>query len=701
MPHSPQAVTPPASTETGANDALLRLVADSVTALMAYYSLPGLRCQFANQAYAAYNGHTTQSILGLTMGQAIGDKAWRAIQPYVTQSLGGEHAKYTREQSLPNGEVRMTEVNLIPHAGDAGQTVGSFVLITDITERWRAERTVRQSEERMRKFTEATDEAIVFHRDGLITDGNEALTRLTGYALHEALGQSIFNFISPEYRATALEYTRTGREDPYEVGIRHKDGHTIPVEIVGKTMPLQHMDYRVVVVRDITARKQAQEREAFIALHDPLTQLPNRHALMAQLSQVLLLARQRQGQAAVLFLNLDHFKTVNDTLGHQAGDRLLCHVAERLRQGVGDAGVVARLGGDEFVVVLADVQSQADVARLADKLLASMQAVFMLDQLPLTISPSVGISLFPAHGASAEALLRNADAAMHHAKDSGRGHCQFYDPSMDAGPLDVLHHERLLREAIANNAFVLHYQPQICLQHGTLQGLEALVRWRHPQRGLLGPDEFITFSESRGLITPIGRWVMREACRQLKAWQDQGLAQVPVAVNFSSIEFRQRDVAAEIATVLHETGLAPQYLEIELTESVLMHQTSQVRSTLEALKTLGVGISIDDFGTGYSSLAYLKRYPIDKLKIDRSFVADTPGNADDAAIVTAIVQMGRTLRLKTVAEGVETPDQTAFLAGLGCDMAQGFVVSAPMDAQAAERWLRQGATDRRPMTADC
>ena len=699
MPHSPQAATPSASTETRVTDALLRLVADSVPALMAYYSVPGLRCQFANQAYAAYNGHTTQSILGLTMRQAIGDKAWQAIQPYVALSLGGEHAKYTREQSLPHGEMRMTEVTLIPHRDDAGQTVGSFVLMADITERWRAERSARQSEERMRKFTEATDEAIVFHRDGLIIDANEALSRMAGYALHDVLGQSIFNFISPEGRARALEHTRAGSDDPYEVKLRHKDGHTIPVEVVARTMPLQNSDYRVVVVRDITARKKAQDREAFTALHDPLTQLPNRHGLMEQLSQVLALARQRQGQAAVLLLNLDHFKTVNDSLGHQAGDRLLCHVAERLRQSLCGAGVVARLEGDEFVVVFADIQSRDDAARAADQLLTSMQEVFMLDQLPLTISPSVGISLFPAHGASADALLRSADAAMHHAKDSGRGHCQFYDPSMDAGPLDVLHHERLLREAIANNAFVLHYQPQVCLQQGTLQGLEALVRWRHPQRGLLGPDQFITFSESRGLITPIGRWVMREACRQLKAWQDQGLAQVPVAVNFSSIEFRQRDVAAEIAAVLHETGLAPQYLEIELTESVLMHQTSQMRGTLQALKTLGVGISIDDFGTGYSSLAYLKRYPIDKLKIDRSFLADTPGNADDVAIVTAIVQMGRTLRLKTVAEGVETPAQIALLAALGCDMVQGYAVSAPMDAQAAERWLRQDAADRRPLAS--
>ena len=678
-----------ASGQGGANDSLLRLIADSVPALMAYYVLPHLCCQFANQGYAAYNGHTTESILGLTVQESIGGKAWQAIRPHVEKSLQGERSKYTREQTLPNGESRMIEVQLIPHFDDQQKLLGSFVLIIDITERWNAEHTVRQSEERMRKFTEATDEAIVFHRDGVITDTNEAMHRLTGYTLPEVQGLSIFHFISPEWRAVAHEYTRTGREDPYEVTIRHKDGHAIAVEVVGKTMPEQHADYRVVVARDITARKQAQEREAFIALHDTLTSLPNRHFLMEQLAQVLSLARRRHGRVAVMFMNLDHFKTVNDSLGHQAGDQLLCNVAERLRQGVRDADVVARVGGDEFVVVLTEVLHPDDVSMVADKLLTAMHGVFTVDALPLTISPSIGISLFPEHGTTAEQLLRCADAAMHHAKESGRGNRQFYSAGMDTSAIDVLQHERLLRDAITHNHFVLHYQPQICLADGSLQGIEALVRWQHPERGLVGPDEFIQFSESRGLITPIGRWVMREACRQLKAWQDQGLAMVPMAVNFSALEFRQRDVVAEIAAVLNETGLAPQYLEIELTESVLMHQTDPVLNTLNTLKALGVGISVDDFGTGYSSLAYLKRYPIDKLKIDRSFVTDTPGNTDDVAIVAAIIQMGRSLQIQTVAEGVETQAQIDLLAQLGCDLMQGFVVSPPMDTPATERWLQQ------------
>lgn len=669
------------------SDTLLRLIADSVPALMAYYALPDLRCRFANQGYAAYNGHSSESILGLTVREAIGEKAWQAIEPHVERCMQGERVKYVREQTLPGGESRMIEVNLIPHFEHPTQMVGAFVLITDITERWRAENAVRQSEERMRKFAAATDEAIVFHRNGIIIDGNEALQRLTGYTLPEVLGLSIFSFINPEWRAVALEYTRNGREDPYEVTITHKDGHTVPVEAVGKTMPMHHADYRIVVLHDITARKQAQEREAFIALHDPLTRLPNRRHLMEQLDRVLSLTGRQQGRAAVLFLDLDHFKTVNDSLGHHAGDQLLCEVADRIRQCVREADMVARLGGDEFVVVLSGIHTPSDAAHVADKLLEAMHGVFTLDSQPVTMSPSIGISLFPDDGATGDVLLRCADAAMYHAKESGRGNRQFFQPGMDGHAMEVLQQERLLRTAIARQDFVLHYQPQVSLQDGALQGFEALVRWQHPERGLVGPDEFIGFAEARGLIAPIGRWVLHEACRQLKAWQDEGLAHVPIAVNLSALEFRQRDLVSEIASVLRSTGLPPRFLEIELTESVLMHQTGPVLDTLNAIQALGVGVAVDDFGTGYSSLAYLKRYPIDKLKIDRSFVMDTPGDADDVAIVTAIIQMGHSLQLRTVAEGVETHAQMELLRQLGCDLMQGFLVSVPMDAQATHRWL--------------
>ena len=446
MQDSPHAA--PAPGPSGSSDALLRLIADSVPALMAYYDLPGLRCQFANQGYAAYNGHSTQSILGLTVEEAIGTRAWEAIHPHVDRCMVGERVKYTREQTLPNSEIRIIEVNLIPHFEGRTDPVGAFVLINDITERWRAESMVRQSEERMRKFSEATDEAIVFHRDGIIIDGNEALTRLTGYPLHEVLGLSIFSFIHPEYRSIALEYTRSGSEHPYEVAITHKDGHNIPVEVVGKTMPQLHGDYRIVVARDISARKKVEEREAFLALHDALTELPNRRHLMEQLERQIAQAQQANRHLAVLFIDLDHFKTVNDSLGHHAGDQLLCEVAHRFTRCVRSADIVARLGGDEFVVILNEVGSTDDVVLVAEKILAVLDPVMRVEGHTLHVTPSIGISVCPDDGWDLVQLMKNADTAMYHAKAAGRNNFQFFDQKMNDAAVDRLKIEHALRLAL-------------------------------------------------------------------------------------------------------------------------------------------------------------------------------------------------------------------------------------------------------------
>ncbi|NMM81298.1 GGDEF domain-containing protein [Acidovorax sp. SRB_14] len=688
MPDTANALAPQSLNATTAESSMFRLIADSVPALIAYFEVGTLVCRFANQGYASYNGHTTQSILGKTVKEAIGDAAWEAIRPHVDRCLRGEHVKYVREQTLPSGARRMIEVNLIPHFNEARTQLGSFVLISDITHHWLAERLVRESEERMRKFAAATEEAIVFHQGGTIIDGNDALQRLSGYPLAQILGRSTQEFLAPRYRALSAAYLLRGDEYLYEAALVHRDGHEVPVEIVGKNMPQQGASYRIAVLRDISVRKTAQQREAFIALHDTLTQLPNRRHLMEQLQSTVEQAQRTHSQVAVLFIDLDHFKTVNDSLGHQAGDQLLCEMARRLRAAVRPQDMVARLGGDKFVAVLATLQDAAQAAAMAEALRQAVCEPTTLNDTLLSLSPSIGISLYPGDSTDTAELLRHADAAMYHAKASGRGNCQFYAPTMAGRATEVLQHERLLRDAIAQQAFVLHYQPQVRLDDGALVGLEALVRWQHPERGLVGPDEFIGLAESRGLITPIGRWVLHAACHQLKAWQAQGLALVPVAVNLSALEFRQRDVVAEIAAVLQATGLEPRFLDIELTESVLMHHSQQGLDTLKALKALGVGLAIDDFGTGYSSLAYLKRYPIDKLKIDRSFVMDTPGSADDVAIVTAIVQMGRSLQLQTVAEGVETEAQLALLRQLGCDMVQGHAIARPMDAAGTGAWLQ-------------
>ena len=669
-------------------EALMRLIADSVPALIAYYDVGTLRCRFANRRYAEYNGWTPQSMLGKTVREAIGEPAWKVIAPYVDQVIAGQAVKYRREQTLPDGGKRMIEVNLLPHFDDSGAQQGSFVLINDITDQWRAEVATRESEERMRKFAQASNEGIVFHANGLITDGNEAVERMLGFSVAEVVGRPVLGFIPEAWKHAVFENIRSGVEQPYEAAVRHRNGQEIPVEIVGKTMPFGDQTYRLAVVRDITAHKEAQARIEFMALHDALTRLPNRLYLKERLGSLLAQARRNRRSLAVLFIDLDNFKTVNDSLGHHVGDLLLVEVADRLSAAVRQADIVARLGGDEFVVVLAEVASPEDASRVAAKLIETVNGAVAIEGRKLSVSPSIGISVFPGDGDSADDLIRHADAAMYHAKDSGRSNYQFFTPNMSARAFEVLNQEGLLREAIRKNQFVLHFQPQLRIADGQLMGMEALVRWQHPGRGLVGPDDFIRFAEARGLIAAIGRWVLAEACRQLKQWHDAGYVRVPVAINLSAIEFKQRDLVQAIAGALQATGLDPRYLEIELTESALLDPGKDVLEALAELKALGIGLAVDDFGTGYSSLAYLKRYPIDRLKIDRSFVRDILEDADDTAIVTAIIQMAHSLKLTTVAEGVETREQLALLQRLGCVEFQGYLVSRPVGAGEFETLLR-------------
>ena len=451
---------------------------------------------------------------------------------------------------------------------------------------------------------------------------------------------------------------------------------------------------RIVVGRDISSRKQAQAQTVFMTQHDLLTGLPNRQHLLHYAEKMLQQLASQKISTALFFINLDHFKTINDSLGHFMGDEVLQTMAQRLKASMRPEDFVARLSGDEFVILLSSVQDENQVKAVAEKLLLTIAAPHTLAGMPISLSPSIGISLYPNHGLRAEELLRHANQAMTAAKEYGRANYQIYAPFMTGStPYEELLLERELREALENHQLQLHYQPQICLKTGALAGFEALVRWQHPQRGILGPLQFIPFAEKRGLIASIGRWVLFEACRQLKAWHDAGLPKVPVAVNLSPLELRQRDVLADIQKALATTGLAAQYLEVEITESVLMQQSNPAQhNILRALQALGVGIAIDDFGTGYSSLAYLKRYPIDKLKIDRSFITDTPHSVDDVAIVTAIIQMGRSLQLQVLAEGVETAEQQALLTHLGCDLVQGFGLSRPLPAHQVPSWWHRWGT---------
>ncbi|MBC7944816.1 MAG: EAL domain-containing protein, partial [Burkholderiales bacterium] len=398
--------------------------------------------------------------------------------------------------------------------------------------------------------------------------------------------------------------------------------------------------------------EQAKRELSHLAHRDFLTGLPNRLMLNDRLGQAIVLAHRHGKQLAVLFLDIDHFKHINDSLGHSIGDKLLQSVARSLAACVRGSDTVSRMGGDEFVVLLSEIEHAEDAALSAEKMLAALTAPHMIAGHDLHVSASIGISIFPDDGADTETLIRNADTAMYVAKEAGRNNNQFFRKDMNIRAVERQSLEGSLRRALARREFVLHYQPKVNLRTGVITGVEALIRWKHPQRGLIPPAQFVPIAEDSGLIVPIGRWVLGEACRQAQAWIDAGRGAMTMAVNISAIEFRSKGFLESIRAILFETGLAPNRLELELTESVLMQEAGSTAALLEELKTMGVQLAVDDFGTGYSSLSYLKRFPIDVLKIDQSFVKDMTTDPDDAVIVAAVLGMGKNLKYRVIAEGV-------------------------------------------------
>lgn len=443
-------------------------------------------------------------------------------------------------------------------------------------------------------------------------------------------------------------------------------------------------------VEDVTDRKVAEERVQFLAYYDALTGLHNRTFLRQVLAKALASTRRQDQKIAVLFLDLDRFKIINDSLGHSFGDLLLQQVAERLKRCVREEDTVARVGGDEFLIVLAALESVTEATIAADRILNGIAAEFLIEDQRLNVTCSIGVSIFPEHGMDGETLIKNADAAMYCAKEKGRNTFQFFTEDMNIQVVERLTLENSLRLALERKELFLVYQPQMEIASGMIVGVEALLRWQHPERGLVPPDKFIRVAESSGLIMPIGEWVLREACSQVREWQDAGLLVVPVAVNVSAVQFRQGDFLTVIKKVLSETGLSPEYLELELTQSTLLSNVNVIFPMLEELRTMGLKLAIDDFGTGYSSLSYLRQFPVSKLKIDRSFVQDVVLNSDDAAITAAIISMAKGLNLKVIAEGVETGAQMAFLRVHQCDQIQGYYFSRPLTAdKVAEKLAEQ------------
>jgi len=439
---------------------------------------------------------------------------------------------------------------------------------------------------------------------------------------------------------------------------------------------------------EVKERVRSEEQVQYLAYHDGLTSLPNRGLFSKILNHGISQAHRRKKELAVLFIDLDRFKNINDTLGHEAGDSLLQEVGKRLKQCLRDSDTVARLGGDEFVVLLEELDDPKHVSVVAHKILTTLVKPFTTLGQEFRVTASIGISTYPTDGEDEQSLMKNADIAMYRAKEEGKNNFQFYSKELNEHSFERLTMESNLRRALERDEFELHYQPKVDLRTGRITGVEALLRWHHPDLGMVAPVQFIPMAEETGLIVPIGKWVLRTACRQQKAWQDQGLPRLSVAVNLSARQFSDENLLQDITSIVKESGMDPTLLELEITESMLMNNVEKAIQTLDALNDMGIRLAIDDFGTGYSSLSTLKRFPINTIKVDRSFIRDLPGGADDKAITEAIIAMGRALSMTVIAEGVETKEQADYLRGQSCDEFQGFYFNKPMPADELAKLLQ-------------
>ena len=542
-------------------------------------------------------------------------------------------------------------------------------------------------------FTNSSEGMLITDAGGVIVAVNPAFTRITGYCAEDVVGHSpaILNSGRQDagfYRQMWNAINSRGKWQG-EIWNRRRNGSIYPewLSITAvRGMDGQLLNY-IGIFSDITERKEAEARILHLAHHDPLTNLPNRALLHDRLHQVVLQARRDRRGAAVLLLDLDRFKTINDTLGHDSGDGLLLQITERCRSVISETDTLARLSGDEFVFVLPDAGNPQDAAAIARRILDAVALPCQLGEHRITVTASIGIALYDQDGGSGSILLRNADAAMHRAKEAGRNGFEFYSAEMNTASLGQLLLENQLRGATERGELLLHYQPKVCARSGRLLGLEALLRWQHPELGMVAPGRFIPLAEETGLINAIGEWVLDEACRQQRAWLEAGLDVVPIAVNLSAQQLGQQNFVSRVANAIDAAGLAPSLIELELTETMLMRDIDRTIHTLVRLREMGVRLSIDDFGTGYSSLNYLRQFPVNALKIDRSFVSGISAEGTEGKIAAAIVGMAHSLGLEAIAEGVETEAQRSFLTAQGCHQLQGYLIGRPVPAAEIEKRL--------------
>ncbi len=645
---------------------------------------------FVNDRFCEMVGYTREELVGMQGDLLLAYPEDITLMREKTR-LRMRHVtdQYEVRVRRKDGTIIWLEIGGAPVVDAAGNVIGSIGVHNEVTERRLAEEALRESEARYRLMAEnSTDMISRTSSRGILLYASDASRRLLGYEPSELVGRSFFDFVFDADREEVRHLSSLIHESgptTFAYRVEKKDGSLVWFETTSRSIhdiTTGKLREVVGVSRDVTQRKKVEEQIEYQAYHDALTGLPNRRLFRDRLTVALAHARRMKHPLAVMFLDLDRFKVVNDTLGHSTGDELLKAVGMRLQTSLREEDSIARMGGDEFTILLADLKTPDDAAKIAQKVLDTVAQPLRIDDTELFVTTSIGIALFPSDGDSAEALLANSDRAMYRAKDAGRNSYQLFTPAMNSRALERLALENDLRHALDRGELELHYQPQISIATGQVSGVEALLRWNRPGFGLVGPKDFIPIAEETQLIVPIGEWVLREACRQAREWQSNRPAGFRMAVNLSPRQFQHRDLPIVIASALEFSGLAPGDLELEITESLAMQNTTRTIATLQRLREMGVQIAIDDFGTGHSSLNYLRSFPIDSVKIDQEFVQEIETSAADRAIVSAVIGMARGLRLRVTAEGVETEGQLEFLREQGCQEVQGFLFGEPVPASA-------------------
>ncbi len=667
---------------------------------------------WVNRAFTAMTGYSSEEVLGKNprvlksgeQSQGYYAELWSTIS-------SGRVWKGEIVNRRKNGTTYTEEMTITPVMRDVSNPANRYYIAIkqDVTERKRSEEELLFKTALLEAQAETTiDGILVVDESNHIVLANKQFALLFGIpdeVLDTRDDVIVRQYVTDKVEAPGafverVEYLYNHPDDKSRDELRLKNGKIFDRYSAPLVDPKGCRRGRIWYFRDITDRKLAEERVQFLAYYDPLTGLPNRALLQDRLSKALARARRHKDKVALFFLDLDQFKNINDSLGHSVGDLFLQGVAERLKQWTREQDTVARIGGDEFLILLNDVKDVPDTAVAAERLMNTMTGELAVQGHSLSIGCSLGISIFPDHGADAETLIRHADAAMYSAKDHGRNNFRFFTEDMNAQVVERLTLESGLRLALDKKELFLVYQPQMEIASGRITGLEALLRWQHPDLGLVPPDKFIRIAENSGMILPIGEWVLIAACRQAKKWQDEGLPAVSVAVNVSAVQVRQKGFCELVKRVLHETGLAPKYLELELTESLLLANAELVLSIVQELTATGLTLAIDDFGTGYSSFSYLRQFRASKLKIDRSFIRDVAVNPDDAAITAAIISMAKSLRLKVIAEGVEDEAQMSFLRKHRCDEIQGYYFSKPLTTEGTAAKLRGTGVKALPVNSE-